>query len=171
MQDDRWGSEWAEERLKKLGFPFKLETGLNREQALAVIKELAGVVVIPSLIENSPCAVEELLDSGLRIVTTDVGGTPELVEDGQSRWLSSADPIALAAHIEYALSDRGSSKYMLKAKVPTWEIALSWQAFHERLPRRTHASEGTSMKSKGERRYSFRPRDLASKIIRRVIGK
>ena len=37
-----------------------------RSEALNVLKELQGVIAIPSLTENSPCVIEELLTAGFR---------------------------------------------------------------------------------------------------------
>jgi len=130
------GSELARARLIALGIPCNFEPGLQRDGALTLLQSVGGVVVIPSLIENSPCVVEELLDSGLRLVVTDVGGTKELVAETCAPWLSAANPQALAHHLDAALTIPDPQAYQLSARVPDWTIRLSWQAFHERLPRR-----------------------------------
>jgi len=57
------GSSTANERLAELEITGRFLCTLTRDQALQTLEELQGVVVIPSLIENSPCALEELLDS------------------------------------------------------------------------------------------------------------
>ena len=135
IAEQHWGSERVEQRLGELGIPVRIETSLDRDQALRRLQELAGVVVIPSLIENSPCVVEELLDSGLRLVSTAVGGTSELLSEGSRRWLSEPEPAALASHLHTAMQSIDPGAYELQAHLPGWQIALSWQAFHERLPR------------------------------------
>ena len=131
------GSELARARLTALGIPGHFEPGLQRDGALTLLQSVGGVVVIPSLIENSPCVVEELLDSGLRLVVTDVGGSKELVAEPCTPWLSAAHPQALAHHLDAALTLPDPQAYRLTARVPDWTIRLSWQAFHERLPRRS----------------------------------
>ena len=136
IQETHWASELAEERLARLGIACSLHSDLERDQALALLQALQAVVVIPSLIENSPCVVEELLGSGLRLVVTDVSGSGELITDDGLAWLSAAEPAALAQHLQRALSLRDAGAYRLEPRIPPWWIALSWQAFHERLPRR-----------------------------------
>lgn len=127
------GSEVAKQKLSELGIAYKILKGMKRVEALALIHEIGGVVAIPSLIENSPCVVEELLGSGLRVVATDVGGTSELVCESCHRWLSSPDAADMAAHFISALESVEGDDYRLKAKTQAWKIVLSWQAFHERL--------------------------------------
>ena len=113
------------------------EQNLLRDAALQRLLELDAVVVIPSLIENSPCVVEELLDSGLAMVVTDVGGTAELVRASDRQWLSHANSGDLSRHLDAALRHRQekSEAYQLGCALPSWRIQQSWQAFHERLPR------------------------------------
>lgn len=129
-------SERIEEHLASLGFSWHFERGLDRDQALALLREWQAVVVMPSLIENSSCALEELLDTGLRVVATDVGGTRELLAPGCWPWLSPADPQGLAQHLDQALISTDPEAYRLRSCLPPWLIRLSWQAFHEHLPRR-----------------------------------
>jgi len=130
------GSDLVRQRLASLGVTCRFETTLNRDQALSLLRQEKAVVVVPSLIENSPCVLEELLDSGLRVVATDVGGSRELLAKECVRWLSPAAPEALARHLQAALSSDDPEAYQLRARIPGWIITLSWQAFHERLPRR-----------------------------------
>lgn len=124
------------DRLAPIGIPWHLEPGLDRDQALVLLRQLEAVVVMPSLIENSSCALEELLDSGLRVVATDVGGTRELLAPECWPWLSPAEPQGLAKHLDQALTCSNAEVYRLRSCLPPWLIRLSWQAFHEHLPRR-----------------------------------
>ena len=131
-----WGSDLARHQLARLGITGSFETDLDRDQALARLAQEQAVVVVPSRIENSPCVLEELLDSGLRVVATDVGGSRELVAPECERWLSTPEPEALARHLQAAMGSGDSEAYQLRARIPGWMIHLSWQAFHERLARR-----------------------------------
>ncbi len=133
------GSDLVKSKLKQLSIDFEFFTNLNRDEALQFLKKNNCIVVIPSLIENSPCVVEELLDSGIRLVVTDVGGSREMIDDSCLKWLSMDNPENLAKNIEDALHTREEEAYLLKAKIPSWEISLSWQAFHQRIPRRNSA--------------------------------
>ena len=129
------GSAMAKESLAELEIASRFLSTLTRDQALQTLHELQGVVVIPSLIENSPCALEELLDSGLKVIATDVGGVSEMIEPQCQQWLSEPNAVALARHLDAALINSEPEAYQLSAQVPGWQIQLSWQAFHERLPR------------------------------------
>lgn len=155
IREGRRGSELAQERLKVLNLPCRFLSNLQRSEALGQLQKLQGVVAIPSLIENSPCVVEELLDSGLQVVTTNVGGTRELVAPESEAWLSEPVAEAFAQHLHSALTTPNTGAYQLKARLPGWQIALSWQAFHERLPRRqpaeTPSAEPISLLRRGLR--------------------
>ena len=134
---EQWGTELVRKQLENTPISAEFEIDLSRDQALNKLTAMNTVVVIPSLIENSPCVVEELLDSGLRMVVTDVGGTSEMIREEDQRWLTSAEPRALAEHLERALKSTEDvhNAYRLRSAIPTWKIQLSWQSFHERLPR------------------------------------
>jgi len=129
------GSSMAKERLAELEITSRFLSTLTRDQALQTLHELEGVVVMPSRIENSPCALEELLDSGLKVIATNVGGVREMVAPECQQWLSEPNANSLAHHLDAALANSEPEAYQLTARVPGWQIQLSWQAFHERLPR------------------------------------
>ena len=67
----------------------------------------ADVVVSPSVIPDAfSRVVLEAMAAGRAVVATAVGGTPELIEDGESGLLVPRhDPAALAAAIERLLDD------------------------------------------------------------------
>ncbi|ABM76888.1 Hypothetical protein P9303_01331 [Prochlorococcus marinus str. MIT 9303] len=133
--DGCWASQLVERRLKESGQLYQWLPDLNRDEAHAVLHAIGGIVVIPSLIENSPYTVQELLDTTLSVVTTNVGGTPELVANAQAT-LSEPNPRDLANKIQDALADNIDSKSIFKIKsiVDKSRIRLSWQEFHSRLP-------------------------------------
>jgi glycosyltransferase involved in cell wall biosynthesis len=57
----------------------------------------ARALVLPSLSENMPVVIMEALASGRPVISTYVGGIPELVQPGKTGWLVPAgDEIALA---------------------------------------------------------------------------
>ena len=170
IAEEHWGSELVQERLERRGIRFRIETGLERDQALQRLHELAGVVVIPSLIENSPCVVEELLNSGLRLVTTGVGGTPELVSAASQPWLSAPEPAALAGHLAQALQPVEPGAYQLQAGIPAWQIALSWQAFHERLPRRQAQPTEAPASEQAPTNRVRRSLRLAKRVARQLMN-
>lgn len=64
------------------------------------------VFVNSSRVDNRPVSVVEAAACGLCIVSTDVGGVPDLVEDGESALLVPPDdPEALAAAVRRVLDD------------------------------------------------------------------
>ena len=136
--DGGLASELLERFLQEIGQSYYWLSDLTRDQAHEVLHSLGGIVVVPSLIENSPYTVQELLDTSMRLVTTDVGGIPELVED-RKQSLCSPNPQDLANNIQQALDEKGvsASNFKLASRYSHSRICLSWQAFHARLPLRT----------------------------------
>lgn len=77
----------------------------NRQDITAIYRDL-DVAVHPSLSENLGGAAESLL-LGVPTVTTDVGGFPDLIDDGRTGWMvPPRNPWALAAAMRVALRDR-----------------------------------------------------------------
>jgi glycosyltransferase involved in cell wall biosynthesis len=65
------------------------------------------VAVCASHFEGSPLAVMEYMEAGLPIVATQVGGVPDLIEDGVHGLLvEPGNPVALARAIDDLLADR-----------------------------------------------------------------
>jgi glycosyltransferase involved in cell wall biosynthesis len=66
------------------------------------------LVVLPSLFEGLPLALIEAMAAGKPVVATGLGGTPELVVEGETGLLVPArDPIALASAVDRVLGDPG----------------------------------------------------------------
>ncbi|HSE83535.1 MAG TPA: glycosyltransferase [Thermodesulfobacteriota bacterium] len=71
-----------------------------------VSKQMRGahIFLLPSVAEVLPVTLMEAQAVGLPVVTTDVGGISEIVADGRSGFLVSAqNPIALAGKLEYLI--------------------------------------------------------------------
>jgi sugar transferase (PEP-CTERM/EpsH1 system associated) len=64
---------------------------------VAHIMRRLGCFVLPSQAEGTSCTLQEAMASGLPIVATAVGGTPELIEDGRTGLLVPADDEASMA--------------------------------------------------------------------------
>lgn len=167
---EQWGSELIKEKLSNKNICIIFEMNLSRDQALIRLMELKPVVVIPSLIENSPCVVDELLNSGLKMVVTNVGGTPELIPEKEQQWLSPAEPVELAKHLEQALKSiiDETKAYQLSPAIETWKIQLSWQAFHERLPSMSIKSTERLDTNTNEIQYNKDPWPLWRRVLRKT---
>jgi glycosyltransferase involved in cell wall biosynthesis len=73
----------------------------------------ANVFVLPSVpeaeggMDNLPTVIMEAMATGLPVVSTRIGGIPEMVVDNETGFLlRSADPVALADAIEKVINDR-----------------------------------------------------------------
>lgn len=74
--------------------------GYFPDEKLPNLYKAADIFVFPSIYENMPFAMLEALASGLPVVTTSVGGIPEVIEDGKNGFLVKPyDSIGLANRI------------------------------------------------------------------------
>jgi len=89
---------------------------LNDEEVIAILRR-ATVFALPCRVAGDldrdalPVALTEALAAGLPVVTTDVGGIGEVVQDGKTGLLVNPDdPDGLAAAIDRVLGDRELSR-------------------------------------------------------------
>ena len=74
------------------------------------------VAVVSSSFEGTPLAVLEYMDAGLPVVSTRVGGVPDLIDDGEHGLLvEPGDPAALASAIGALLRDPERARRMGRA--------------------------------------------------------
>jgi glycosyltransferase involved in cell wall biosynthesis len=96
----------ARERLEQRAGPNVRFLGARSWHDTVAILKASEVVANPSYTEGLPTAVLEAALAGRAIVATDVGGTSEVVTDGESGLLvSPRDPAQLAAALERLLGD------------------------------------------------------------------
>jgi glycosyltransferase involved in cell wall biosynthesis len=94
-----------EERIAKLGLADRFVLAGFRTDLHRLLPGL-DLAVLSSHTEGLPVAVLEAQAAGVAVVATAVGGTPEVIVDGQTGWLvPPADPAALADRIILALAD------------------------------------------------------------------
>lgn len=74
-------------------------------EALALRRQGAAILVLPSLSEGLPMAAVEALVDGLAIVGTDIPGLADVVEPGGNGLLASAEPAAFAEALHQLLTD------------------------------------------------------------------
>ena len=82
--------------------------GSQPKSVIAEMMRASDLFVLPSRFDNLPCAVVEALASGLPVVSTTVGGIPELVNERNGRLVAPDDPVALADTIDATLGDLDS---------------------------------------------------------------
>lgn len=81
-------------------------TGYQSQDAVAGILDDASMLVLPSFAEGVPVTLMEAMAARLPVVTTQVGGIPELVEDGVNGYLvPPGNPDVLATRLETLLTD------------------------------------------------------------------
>lgn len=94
----------------------------------------ADLFVLPSRSESMPVVVAEAMASALPVVSTTVGGIPELVEDGRTGVLVPPnDPLALAGAINALLDDPDTMRAMGTRGRQRVEEHFTWDKVGERV--------------------------------------
>ncbi len=111
--------------------------GLRRD--LAQLYAAADLFLLTSVSEGIPVTVLEAMAAGLPVVATNVGGLPEIIEDGHTGLLTSAgDDAALAERIVQLLKDAASRERLAdagRAHVRAHFTEAQMHAGYERLYR------------------------------------
>jgi glycosyltransferase involved in cell wall biosynthesis len=141
------GSGPLEGRLKSLARKLRIEGSVDFLGHRADIPDLlraSTVLVRPSDLEGMPLTVLEAMASGIPVVATDVGGTPELVEDGVTGYLvRPGDPRAVAMAVlkiagnpERAVSMGRAARQRMEQR-PTQEmiVEMNEQVYFKALSR------------------------------------
>lgn len=88
----------------------------------------ADLFVLPSYHEGLPNAILEAMSCGLPVVSTKIGGIPEIVEDGNTGILvNPKDSDALANAIDYLIKNDELARKMGKTGRDKVEQKFSWQ--------------------------------------------
>jgi glycosyltransferase involved in cell wall biosynthesis len=94
----------VDELPKRLRSSARVETSLEREQALEELRRPGTLAVMPSMLDNSPNTVSECVEYGIPFVASATGGIPELVaDDDRERVLFPPTADGLAAALARAL--------------------------------------------------------------------
>ena len=146
----RWTVDRTRDRLTDVsarGATTRFETRLERSDALAELHRPGTLVVIPSLLENSPYAVVECIERGIPFLAARVGGLPELVApDDRPRVLFEPTPSALAASLRDVLARRDGVAPVRPAQAPEESLA-AWLSLVADIapPRRKRAAAATRL--------------------------
>jgi glycosyltransferase involved in cell wall biosynthesis len=133
-----------ERRLSELGIADRVWLPGFRDDLNQLIP-WADLVVLPSLTEGLPNVALEAAAAGVPVVATAVGGTPEVMIDGETSYLvPPADPAALADRIGDLLDDPAKARMFGTAGRSRVEKHFSFEAqarayellFAELRPRR-----------------------------------
>lgn len=117
----------------------RIVKGVPKERVGEALSE-AEIFLNTTNVDNTPVSLVEAMATGLCVVSTNVGGIPDLVDDGRDGILvPPADPSAMASGVRRILADSGfatrlSHNARRKAELWDWSVLLpTW----ERLLRET----------------------------------
>jgi len=103
-------------------------TGYFPDKKLPRLYQAADVFAFSTFYENLPFAVLEALSTGLPVVTTNVGGIPEMIEDGKNGFLvEPSNSRELADRILYCLEHPAAASEMALLARKTIENQFDWR--------------------------------------------
>ena len=124
--------------MTRLNVPFEVHTQLDATQAIKFIREQKALAVIPSLIDNYPYTVVEVLMNGIPVIASNTGGIPELLAEDRLFRPTQRDLVVTLRNV-------------LAGKLPTSEgnydpdrAAADWLVLHQeetKIGRRAAALE------------------------------
>lgn len=114
---------------KKLGnIPYKIFSNLDTFEAIEYIKNSGGLVVIPSLIDNYPYTVVEMIENKIPFLCSNTGGIPEMVD--KQILFDVKNKNSLAQKLEKAHEIPFEN---LKHHYDSKRAASAWQKWHGNL--------------------------------------
>lgn len=108
-------------------------TGSIANKDMAILYREADLVLNPSRVDNMPISILEALASGVPVVSTNVGGIPHLVQDGQTALLvPPQSPFEMARAALTLLRDSKIASF-LTDKGRAYAEQFAWRNVRERL--------------------------------------
>src|SRR5262249_29373067 len=149
----------AELGLKRVEF-----VGAAPPDRMPELYDRADIFVNSSLVDNMPLSLIEAFACGLAVVSSNAGGIPHIVTDGETGLLSPCgDYEALAANVIRLLEDRRLAASLIgRARAAcrqyTWEAARgSWLKIYADMTGVVHAAMSDARKNENQpRRYEER---------------
>ena len=90
-------------------------TGTVDNNRMAELYQSSSAMINPSLVDNMPISVLEALASGVPVVSTNVGGIPHLVKQGDTALLvAPGDDEGMADAVISILRDRGLAEHLVR---------------------------------------------------------
>ena len=128
------GLSYLERRAATWDWSWEAITNLDNVQAIAYLRQAGRIAVMPSLMDNSPLALQECLLAGVPFLATDIGGIPEMIRpEDQAAVLFAPRPAALADRLDRVLREGLSVPGPI---VDERESRQAWITWHDSLPRR-----------------------------------
>ena len=135
-----WLAELTE-LTKSLGLAENVEfTGKLNPEQIAELYKRADIMLNPTTVDNMPNSVLEALATGLPVVTTNVGGIPYIVTDGETALLvESGRPDQLAERVGRLVGDPELYEKLVlngvkQAKNYAWDaVKQQWFALYKRV--------------------------------------
>jgi sugar transferase (PEP-CTERM/EpsH1 system associated) len=116
-----------EELTAELGIEQAVWMTGNRSDIADVLR-LYDLFVLPSLGEGISNTILEAMATGLPIIATDVGGNPELVEEGvNGRLIPAEDHAALGSRLNKCIREREQLRNMGAASLLKTKTQFNWQ--------------------------------------------
>ena len=117
-------------------------TGKIPPNEVAKLYEDADLVLNPTTVDNMPNSVLESLACGVPVVTTNVGGIPYVVKDGQSAlFFEPGDAVGMEKQIERLLDDATLYDNLVKngyaeAQKYLWpSVRVKWLGLYRKMAR------------------------------------
>jgi glycosyltransferase involved in cell wall biosynthesis len=111
-------------------------TGYFPDAKLPKLYQAADIFAFSTFYENLPFAVLEALSSRLPVVTTKVGGIPEMIDDGKNGFLvPQANSMELADKIEYLIENPAKATEMAYCARKTIEDKFDWKIIVKKVIR------------------------------------
>jgi glycosyltransferase involved in cell wall biosynthesis len=132
------GTGWREERYRELAASLGLRTvsfiGHVPRQQLPALLNQARLLVLPSRYENFPISLLEAMSCGIPVVTTRVGGIPELVTAGREGLLVPPEDVgALSGALITLVDDAERARAMGEEGRRTIGGRYSWDIIAARM--------------------------------------
>ncbi|MCX8153267.1 MAG: glycosyltransferase family 4 protein, partial [Candidatus Bathyarchaeota archaeon] len=109
-------------------------TGYFPDRKLPRLYQAADIFAFSTFYENLPFAVLEALSTGLPVVTTRVGGIPEMIESGRNGFLvEPSDSRELAEKILFYLEHPAVAAEMAFSARRTIEVRFDWRLIVKRV--------------------------------------
>jgi glycosyltransferase involved in cell wall biosynthesis len=128
--------EGARQLVHSLGLDETVDiTGWVAPEDVPAIVRSAQILVLPSYFEGQPMAILEAMANGLCVIATNVGGIPDLIDDGCGILLPPGDVDRLAAALHDAVTDeqmrvRLGSAGLMRVR-EEFDVNVIWRRFDE----------------------------------------